>query len=146
MWTPWTDYDRNFQAMDDFRRRMDRIFEEMETSPSGTVFAQFPRTNLYDTDAAYVLIAEVPGLGEKDIELTVHQDVLTLTGERMDDTPEGFSVHRKERVPLKFSRSFTLPGNVDADHVTASVQDGLLTVTLPKTEASRPRQIAVEMH
>jgi HSP20 family protein len=133
--------------MEDFRRRIDRLFEEFERGGGYGVSAgvsQFPRTNLYDTDSAYVLFAEVPGLGEKDIQVNVQQDVLTLSGERKSDIPEGYSVHRQERVPLSFSRSFTLPGRIDADNVKATVRDGILTVTLPKSPESRPRQITIE--
>jgi HSP20 family protein len=110
--------------MDDFRRRIDRLFEEFERGGYGVsaTASQFPRTNLYDTDNAFVLFAEVPGLSDKDIQVNVHQDVLTLSGERKSDIPEGYSVHRQERVPLRFSRSFTLP----------------------KSPEARPRQIAIE--
>ena len=144
MWTRWNDLDTTFTLMDDFRRRMDRLFEDFERGGGVGLVAQFPRTNLYDTDDAYVVQAEVPGLGEKDIQLTVNQDVLTLSGERKTDVPEGYAVHRQERAPVRFSRSFTLPGTVDAEHVTAAVRDGILTVTLPKSPESRPRQIAIQ--
>lgn len=144
MWSRWNDFDTNYTLMDDFRRRMDRLFEEFERGGGVGVVAQFPRTNLYDTDDAYVVQAEVPGLSEKDIQLTLNQDMLTLSGERRSDVPEGYAVHRLERAPIRFSRSFTLPGSVDPDGVTASVRDGILTVTLPKSEGSRPRQIAIQ--
>lgn len=144
MWTRWNDFDRSFAVMEDFRRRVDRLFEEMERGGQVGNFTQFPRTNLYDTEAAYLVQCEVPGLSEKDIELSLHQDVLTIAGERKTDVPEGYSVHRQERLPFKFSRSFTLPTQVDAEHVAATVQDGILTVTLPKTPEAKPRQINIQ--
>lgn len=145
MWTRWNDFDRTYGAMEDFRRRIDRLFEEFERGGGlGVGVSQYPRTNLYDTDEAYVLFAEVPGLGDKDININVHQDVLTLSGERKSDIPEGYSVHRQERVPMRFSRSFTLPGRIDSDKVKAVVRDGILTVTLPKSPEARPRQINIE--
>lgn len=144
MWTRWNEFDRTYAAMEDFRRRVDRLFEEFDRGGGSHSLSQFPRTNLYDNDDAYVIHAEVPGLGEKDIEVSVHQDVLTLSGERKPEIPEGYSVHRQERTPLRFSRSFTLPGRIDSDNVKASVHDGILTVTLPKSAESRPRQITIQ--
>ena len=90
-----------------------------------------------------VLHAEVPGLADKDIKITMNQDVLTLEGERRVLAPEGYSVHRKERSSVRFARSFTMPCKVDVERVGATVRDGLLTITLPKTPESQPRRIAV---
>lgn len=143
MWTRWQDFDRSFSAMDEFRRRMDRLFDEFERTAGTAGVAQFPRTSLYDTDDAFLVRAEVPGLGEKDIQLSVQQDVLTLSGERKAEIPTGYSVHRQERLPLRFSRSITLPSKVDASQVTASVKDGILTVKVPKAAESKPRQITI---
>jgi HSP20 family protein len=151
----WTNFDRTLAAMDDLRRRMDRVFEE-EGAPRARYVAReepertwggraatFPRVNFYDQSATLVMTAEVPGLSEKDVELTVHHDVLTLKGARRPDAPEGYSVHRQERAPVQFARSFTLPCKVDADKVSATVKDGILTVTLAKSAEAQPRQITV---
>jgi HSP20 family protein len=70
--------------------------------------------------------------------------VLTVTGERRADAPEGYSVHRQERLPARFSRGFQLPVKVDGAGITAALKDGVLTVTMPKAAESQPRQITVK--
>ena len=82
---------------------------------------------------------------EKDIQLSIHQDVLTLSGERKQEVPQGYFVHRQERAPLKFARSFTLPCKVDPEKSTATLKDGVLTITLPKAPEAQPRQISVKV-
>lgn len=141
----WSDFDRDFSSFDDVRRRLDRLFED---SLFGQGFfdarAQSgPRVSLYDTGAAFVLTADVPGLTDKDVRLTLNQEVLTFEGERKTQVPEGFGVHRAERGSVRFSRSLTLPSRVDPEKCAATVKDGVLTVTLQKAEENKPRQIAV---
>jgi HSP20 family protein len=91
-----------------------------------------------------VLEADLPGLGEKDVQLTIHQDVLTLSGERKQDVPQGWFVHRQERAPLKFSQSFTLPVKVDPEKSSATMKNGVLTITLAKAAEAQPRAITVK--
>jgi len=88
----------------------------------------------------------MPGLGDKDVQLSVQKDVLTLSGERKFDAPEGYYMHRQERSPIRFSRSFTLPCKVDPDKSTAALKDGVLTVTLSKIPDEQPRQIAINVN
>jgi HSP20 family protein len=144
MWG-FEDIDRTFLALDDFRRRMDRLFDGFDARwglDHGTA-GVWPRATVRDTGAALVLEAEVPGLTEKDVQLTLTQDTLTLAGERKVEVPEGYAVQRRERGAQKFSRSFALPTKVDVERAGAEVKNGVLTVTLPKAAEARPRQIAV---
>ena len=160
MMTRISDVDRTFAAMDELRRKMERAFDDyegrdargasrgawfdpFEFALSRTV-ATWPRLSVYDTGSALVLYADVPGMKESDIKIEIAQDVLSLSGERKADAPEGYAVHRRERAPVKFSRSLALPCKVDVDKATATVTDGLLTLTLPKTPESQPRQITVK--
>jgi HSP20 family protein len=105
---------------------------------------RFPRLSFLDTGAALVLEADLPGLSEKDVQLQIHQDVLTMSGERRQDVPQGWFVHRQERAPVKFSRSFSLPCKIDPEKSTASLKSGVLTITLAKATDAQPRQIAVK--
>ena len=144
----WDDIDSTFSAFDNFRRRMDRWYQDAD-GPRGALEGGFarqtwPRTNIHDNGKDLVLQAEVPGLSEKDIQLTVTQDAVALTGERQPDAPEGYSVHRQERGAWTFARSFTLPVKIDPEKVTATVKNGILTVTLAKVPESQPRKIAVK--
>lgn len=143
----WSDFGRGFGSVAELRRHMDRLFEEYDGRGEEDYAARaaWPRINVFDAGANLVVKAEVPGLAEKDLQITVNQDVLTVTGERKVDKPEAYSVHRQERAPFKFSRSFTLPTKVDSEKTSAAMKDGLLTITLPKAPEAQPRQIAIRV-
>ena len=142
-----TDLERTFRLMDRLRRRMDRVLDDFDQNAESVGLrlgpGNFPRTNLIDTGSALVLEADLPGLSEKDVGLTLTQDVLTLAGERKTELPEGYGVHRRERLPMRFSRSYALPSKVDPEKTRAVIKDGVLTVTLEKAAEVRPREIAV---
>lgn len=159
MMTRINDVNGTFAAMEELRRRMERVFDDYEgrgnQSPARGFFdafdfgtprtvATWPRLSVYDTGSALVLYAEVPGLKDSDIKIEIAQNVLSLSGERKQDAPEGYAVHRRERAPVKFARSLALPCKIDADKATATVTDGVLTLTLPKAAEAQPRQIAVK--
>lgn len=150
MLTRWSDFDRTFTFMDELRRRMDRVWDEYGGDPRAAFIeedahasAAWPRVRLADEGATLVITAEVPGLAEKDVSLTLDQDVVTLAGERKARAPEGYSVHRQERGTFKFSRSFTLPSKVDSEKTSATLKNGILTITMAKTPEAQPKQIAV---
>jgi HSP20 family protein len=150
MFNHFDDFDRTVAAMDQLRRRMDRAFDELEPSRARGRVAErlwsgrFPQLTLTDAGANLVLEADLPGLADKDVHLTIHQDVLTLSGERRRDVPEGWFVHRQERAPLKFSQSFSLPVKVDPEKSSATLKNGVLTITLAKAVEAQPRPIAVK--
>jgi len=141
-WSDWNDIDRTFSMMDELRSRMDQLFGDSSERPTS---AAWPRLNLFDTGQALVLKAEVPGLTEKDVQITLNQNIFSLSGERKPDAPEGYSVHRQERAPVRFSRSFPLPCRVDPDKTLASIKNGVLTVTLSKAPEAQPRKITVNV-
>jgi HSP20 family protein len=105
-----------------------------------------PLVDIYENaDRELVIKADAPGLKREDIDLTFDTNVLTVRGERRpDDGIREESYHRVERAYGPFSRSFTLPATVDAGRVRADYRDGVLTVTLPMREETRPRQIKVD--
>jgi len=139
----WNDFDRTFAAMDQLRRRMEQTFDGFEgAAPAGGI--AWPRVTLWDTGAALALRADLPGVRDEDLNVTLTRDVLTVSGRRKTEAPSGYSAHRQERLPLEFSRSFTLPCKVNGDEIDASLKDGVLTITMPKTPDSQPRQITVK--
>ena len=154
----WSDFDRTFDMMDELRRRMDWLFPDERSRgyrglrslyedfdrPAGRVPAAYPPVNLFDAGSNLVIEADLPGLTEKDVALTVHEDVLTVRGERKAELPQGYSAHRRERAPIQFSRSFALPCKVDLEKTTASLKDGVLTITMAKAPEAQPRQIQVQ--
>jgi HSP20 family protein len=145
-WSGWPTFGfREFPrlgAFDQLRNEMDRLLFDFERgAPQARTF---PSARLEDKGAAFVVSAELPGLSEKEVEISATGATLTLKGERKVAAPEGYGVHRNERSSYRFARTFELPSKVDADKVEASLQNGVLTVTLPKAAEARPKQIAVK--
>jgi HSP20 family protein len=143
----------DFALLDEFRRRMDRVWEDMDpswpASPSNArthSSSAWPRVNLYDGGSNLVLKADVPGLSDKDVQVTLNESGVSISGERKVAPPEGYSAHRQERSSFSFSRSLTLPCKVNPDQAQALVKNGVLTVTLAKAPEAQPRQIAVQAH
>jgi HSP20 family protein len=146
MWSRFGDFDGTFSLLDELRRRMDRVWEDYDPTTGRDVASAplaWPRVNVFDTGSSVVLTADLPGVAEKDLQISVEGDTLSIAGDRKVVAPEGYSVHRQERSAAKFSRSFTLPWKVDSERTTAALKDGVLTLTLAKAAEAQPRQIAV---
>lgn len=103
----------------------------------------FPAMNVWETDQAVVAEVEVPGVAQSDLDVQVVGNELTIRGERKEDHLKDSVYHRRERPAAKFTRTIELPVPVDESKVEASLKDGVLTVTLPKAEAAKPRRIAI---
>lgn len=146
MFIRWGSYDPSYAALESFRRRMDQVFDEYRRSSSSRSFyeSHWPHIELRDLGDKLRLVAVVPGMSEKDLQVTLTQDVLAISGERPAEVPEGFTVHRKERSTMRFARSFTLPTSVDPEKVAATARNGVLTIDLVKAPEAQPRQIAVK--
>jgi HSP20 family protein len=138
------------QAFDRFaalRNEMDRLFDgsfgPVFRAP-GSFSRWAPALDLYQDKDQFTVVAELPGLKKEDIELSLHDGVLTISGERKQEkkTEEGY---RNERFFGRFQRSVTLPASVDGDKVKATYQDGVLKVVLPKAEEAKPKQIEVSV-
>lgn len=144
---PHAPYDP-LQAFGLFRRRMNHLIRELDSSVPSPDHAgsKWPRITLSESDEAYLIEAEVPGLRVDEIDVRVTAEGITLAGERSVSAPEGYSVHRQERRGAAFSRSFALPMRIDLEAVTAAVKEGILSVTLPKHAEAKPRSIKIEVH
>ena len=104
-----------------------------------------PMVDIAEDDKEYLITAELPEVKKDDVRVTVENGVLTLTGERKFEKEENNKRwHRVERSYGSFARSFTLPGDSDAAKVNAEFKEGMLTVRVAKSEASRPKQIEVK--
>ena len=103
-----------------------------------------PKVDIYEESDHIVLTAELPGVDKKDIEVDVKNGVLTLKGERLvDNEVNEKNYHRKERSFGRFERSFKLQGDVDTAKITADYKDGILKVSIPNPEETKPKQISV---
>jgi len=138
----WAAFDR----WSNLRGELDSLFELplMASFDRGQLFSGWsPALDLYQNNDKLVAVVEVPGMRKEDIEISLHGDMLTIAGERKHQDGNGDKAERTERYVGKFRRSITLPARVNADKVNATYRDGVLTVTLPKAEEAKPKQIKV---
>jgi HSP20 family protein len=105
-----------------------------------------PAVDIYETENELYLKADLPGVDQQDIDVRVENQTLTVTGQRsFDKTENNQGYHRIERNYGSFSRSFAVPNTFDTEKIAAHYQNGVLTVSLPKKEAAKPRQVKVEV-
>jgi HSP20 family protein len=141
-WTP-------MRTLPAFQEEMNRVFNEFFRSGEGgeqgwATGAWTPPVDIYETDDALVLTAMLPGVSKDDVSLEVHNNTLTLRGERKPTAAvQDERYYRRECVYGPFQRSFVLPATVDQNKVQATYHDGILELHLPKVEAAKPRRIAI---
>jgi HSP20 family protein len=124
---------------------MNRLFEYFPTAEEQG-FEWWPAVNVAETPETVVVTAELPGLDPKEIEISVVGDTLTIRGEkRFEREEKGKTWYRREIAGGKFTRSFTLPASVDAEHVDAACKAGILTITLPKRAEAKAKKIEVKV-
>lgn len=147
MWMRWNDIDRMFNAMDLLQNSMNRMYSSYGRpgvfSTAWDRAQSGPRTNLYDADDHLEMQIEVPGIDREDLNIRIQGNYLEISGARKSDAPQGYSAHRLERGTTSFTRSFTLPSEVNTNKVVAKLANGLLALTLPKSEAAKPKQITI---
>jgi len=135
-----------FGDLFDMQEQMNRMFSEFlgERETGLTEGAWIPSVDMSETDTAIVVHAELPGLSHDDIDLSLHDNVLTLKGEKKQQAKkEGENFHRTECCFGSFSRSFLLPTTVQQENIGAQFKDGILEITLPKVEEAKPQKIAI---
>lgn len=139
----WSSFDRLSSLRDEVNRLFDFTWPSRD---SGLFSGWSPALDVFDDKDNFVVTVELPGLKKEEINLSLHDGVLTISGERKHerDEKEG-GTFRSERYFGKFQRSVTLPAAVDANKVAANYKDGVLTVELPKAEEAKPKQIAVSV-
>jgi HSP20 family protein len=131
-----------WREMDGFRSEVDRLFGRPVL---GTHGAAAPALNVWEDEAAFYVEADLPDVPPDKLDVTVKDGSrLTISGERKPHDPVNAVWHRQERFAGPFSRELALPAPVDADKVEAKFEHGVLRLTLPKSEAARPRKIAVK--
>ncbi len=128
----------------DIACELDRLFDDFYTRPAVEWTGRRSRADLFETDDDYRLELDLPGFRVEDVSVTVDRGMLTISGERgMVAEKEGENYHVRERHVGKFVRSFSLPTHIDAEHVKANLENGVLTVLLPKLAEAKPKQIEV---
>ncbi len=142
---------KDFMSLDPFRlfpNRMEGLMEEplFRGTEEWPLKAWIPPCDIFETDKELVMKFELPEVKKEDVEVKLEQNVLTLRGERkFEEKTDRENYHRVERHYGEFMRSFKVPLYVDAAKINAEFKDGVLTVTLPKNEEARPKQINVKV-
>ncbi|SDE36758.1 Hsp20/alpha crystallin family protein [Desulfuromonas thiophila] len=140
-WDPW----REMEAL------VDRYNRALGLMPAGGQEEMrkgdwSPRVDIAETGDAFIIKAEIPDVQKEDVKVTLENGVLTLQGERRQETEEkGKTFHRVERLYGVFNRSFSLPDSVSPEGIKASFKDGMLTVTLTKRKETQPKAIEVKI-
>lgn len=145
MFTRLSDIDRLFGSMNLLQKKLDSLYSDYG-KPSGyrwDMETASPRTNLYEEGDTFEIRAEVPGLDKDDLNVKIQGNYLEISGKRSSDAPDGYRLHKTERGIGSFSRSFTLPADVDSTKAQATLENGVLYLTLPKHESAKPKKITI---
>jgi HSP20 family protein len=133
-----------FDELERMRRQMDRLFNDYSSSPHEPKAGVFPLVNITEDSDNFYVHAELPGVEAGGLDIQATDNNISISGERkIPAEAENVKYHRREREAGKFSRMISLPSDVDTEKVSAGLVNGILTLTVPKAEAARPRQINV---
>ncbi|MEO0092573.1 MAG: Hsp20/alpha crystallin family protein [candidate division WOR-3 bacterium] len=137
-----------FKEITDLRKKLDQFFEFRPRSRRGFLAPLteefYPAVDVYDKKDSIVLKAEIPGVDKKDISISISEDEITIKGEvKREEEVKEQDYYRCERAYGSFSRTIPLPTAVDKEKAKATYKDGVLVVTLPKSEAAKPKEIKV---
>ncbi len=142
---PFGGIERAFRSMDRFfDEPLLRVFGDSDAETPVSRWA--PVVDIYQTEDELVFKAELTGFDKKDIEISVKDGYLLVKGERKFEEREGHTYHQVQRHYGEFSRSFRLPTKVDSEKISAGLEKGLLTITLPVKQEAKPKLIEVKVH
>jgi HSP20 family protein len=131
---PWTEMDR-------IQRKMNRLFNTAMVQESGV----YPAINLWSNSDKVLVTAEIPGYDPKEIQLSIMNNELNITGKRKpEEVKQGNQYHRQERTTGSFQRNISLPFTVESNKIEAHYLNGILSVTLPRAEADKPKKINIK--
>jgi HSP20 family protein len=134
-----------FQELNNMRRQFDRLMDQYSTGSRRSANAGvFPQLNVTEDAGKYYLRAELPGVTSTELDIQATGKTISISGERkIHSENENARYHRREREAGNFSRVLAMPSDIDADRIEARLENGILTVMVPKAEAVKPRQIKV---
>jgi HSP20 family protein len=138
-----------FRDVVTLRERMNRMFEDIfsgraEEGKEMTTSTWAPSVDIFETEKELVLTAEIPGIDEKDVEIKIEDNTLSLKGERkFEKETKEENYHRIERSYGSFYRAFTLPNSIDPEKIQATHENGVLKITMPKRDELQPRKVKI---
>ena len=141
VWQSMTDRMEPWRELANLQHQMNRLFNDYSSAQRRA----FPAVNVYANADEVLVTAELPGIKQEDIHLSIMNNALAIEGQRKHDAvKEGLSIHRRERISGEFTRSVELPFAVNADKISATLKNGVLTVRLPRREEDKPRSIQIQ--
>jgi len=144
-WEPYRRTLSPFGNWFDMTSRMNQMLDNIFGEDDGDKTVWGPSVDVVENDDSYQIMAELPGIKMDDVKINLADDVLTVKGEKKNEVSESKrSFYRVERCYGRFQRSFTLPSSVDAKKVKANLDNGVLTITLPKAEQAKAREIPIK--
>jgi len=150
-WNPARDVASFPSELVSVQREMNRLFDSLFRGGSPDDFplaasAWSPAVDVSESDSSFLVKIELPGVAKEDVRITMEQNVLCVKGEKKQEKESsGSNYHRVERSYGAFQRSFTLPSTVKGERIEATFKDGILGITLPKAEESKPKEIEVRV-
>ena len=142
-WNPFHEFEDLF---DRYNRMFNRSLPAAGEAEGGNVVQWRPVANISETKNEYLIKAELPEVQKKDVEVTVHEGVISIRGERrFERTDDSEKQHRVESFYGSFERSFSLPADADESKIYAESKDGVLKVHIPKTEVLKPKPIEIQV-
>ena len=144
--TPW----RPFRDLERIKREMDRVWDSFFETKPGVKTVElgewFPSLDVTETKDDFVVKAEIPGMDPKDIDISLNNDLLTIKGEKKEEKEEKEpNYHLVERSYGNFVRTVRLPGEVKSDKINASYKNGVLNISLPKSEEAKKKEVKIKV-
>jgi HSP20 family protein len=137
--SPRTDFSKAWSQLSTLSQDLDQVFD---FSPFFASSRWSPALDVYQDNDQFTVVVDLPGMKKEEIGISFHDGTLTLSGERKQEEIKG---ERAERFHGQFERNVTFPGKIDSAKVNATYQDGILKVTLPKTEETKPKEIKISV-
>ena len=139
-----------FNALNELHRELSRVFNDRQSADNSSIFSSAtwaPQVDIKESEECFTVLADVPGVNPDDVEVTLHNGLLTIKGEkRSDSESEDGAFKRVERVRGSFFRQFTLPDSVNDDAIQARSSNGVLEIIIPKSAKAKPLNIEVKAH
>jgi HSP20 family protein len=143
--SPYRRWRPSWRELERLRREMNQFTGDWPRRAGWDVAPGYPAMNVWTTEDNALVTAELPGVNLEDIDISVEDEMLSVRGDRQPEAlEEGTTYHRRERRHGPFVRTFRLPFRVAADAVEANYQKGVLSITLPRAEADKPRKIEIK--
>ena len=142
---------RPMRNLFNFHNQMEKVFSDIFASHDGETGMEetswMPTVDISETENGFEIRAELPGVSEKDVNVSVTDNLLTIKGEKHQEAEtDGKNYHRVERRYGSFQRSFTLPRHIETDAIKAEFKDGVLTLGIPKAEAAKPTEVPITVN